>query len=594
MRNNRSTLIRNTIFVLAFLIVVCGIFIVHFPAYKSAFVTKYQNVSISDISKINSSMDDVLKQSLKSEFKRITSNVMGAFYKTTYTKIIGDFEYYWDGTRLYFCEKSINDIGLFSKEMLQLKNEAERYGSKLLYIQAPDFIADNESNAYLRQEISVSDEMDKLLGFFRENEISFLDMRQYVKTDENKIERGIPEEYRFKTDTHLTTVTEWWVLSQLVDYMGLDPTLLDWDLYDVVQNDFLGNQGRAVGEYLVSPDKFTRLYPDFPTSFKKTNVYTKETETGEFKETVMNGYPRAGDCYNYWVTDYFDYGQACITYDNLANENGKNVLFICDSIGYRTASYLSLFVDSITVLDPRFAGQTKYLWMPDYEYIFVMTQRGFGGNNFSRELLTSADAVIRDVEKKDGVLRVKVQNIGQGSWTEDISARLCLHVNGKDMLIRACLPENVIINQGETYVFEFDISKLEISSGSVYEVEMIQEGVSYFGERVDVSDILIRQQQYAMEFESVSQIHEDGVNKIQVVVTNKSNFAWSEEIGIRLAVFCDGTDTTRGCIEKGKQIFPGESYTFILEAEPLKQFSKISCQMVHEGIKYFGEQEEIK
>ena len=82
-------------------------------------------------------------------------------------------------------------------------------------------------------------------------------------------------------------------------------------------------------------------------------------QTGSFEEVLMNGYDGQlelsgeNEIYTYWITNYLKYGYPAYRIENL-NSDGPELLVICDSLCYRTLSYLALSCKSITVIDPRF------------------------------------------------------------------------------------------------------------------------------------------------------------------------------------------------------------------------------------------------
>lgn len=422
---------------------------------------------------------------MDNDFRKSLKNILGLSYKTLNMKLLGNFEYYYDNERLILLTGKRLDEKSHFDEFLELKKETDIFGQKLLYIQAPDYYVNSE-NEYLREIISEDAEMDEWIRVVQENEIDFIDMRDYV-TDEQVYD------YRFKTDTHLTTETEWWLLGQIVRKLELEEELLDWDKYEIVHNSFLGNFGNSVGEYYTDLDDFVRLYPMFETNFKKTILDNGQSKVGSFDTTVMNGYARDGDCWTYFVTDYASYGNRAVTYDNLLNSNGINVLYIGDSLGYRAISYLSLFVDSLTILDPRFGGKTSMVFMPDYDYVIYMTQRGLWGN-YARQLVTNPDADIREIRKDENMLKVTVENTSDCDWSNSIDVKLSLWIDGKDSA-RMLIDEGVLVKQGAEYEFSFDLSKLNITESSSYEIRMVQEAYCYFGEKAEINEVIFAEEE---------------------------------------------------------------------------------------------------
>ncbi|MDD6036167.1 MAG: hypothetical protein PUC30_08280 [Lachnospiraceae bacterium] len=483
--------IRNICFILLFIGGILWIFITNSNAFIKLFNENYQYVTFDNFENINSSMDAKLQDALDNKVKRSMQDILGLTYKLLKVDVIGEFEYYYCDNRLFSLDKNMSNVPEYISELKELEKEVEVYGTKLIYVQVPDYCSeglDYEMDEYVRQSIDTNAEIDQIIESLDDNLWNCFDMRDYIS---NENQDSITSDFRFRTDGHMTTETEWWLLSHIVDMLEIEnKEKLDWNCYEIVTNDFLGNFGRSVGKYMLGLDKFVRLYPKYETNFCETNLSTGQRKIGTFEETVMNGYPKTGDAYTYWVTDYFSYGQAGITYDNLLNEEGLNILFICDSIGYRTASYLSLFVDSITILDPRFGGKTEMVWMPYYDYVIVMTQRGFWDCDFSRNLLVDADAKILDSYMEENQLCVKVKNTGNGIWNSRIGVGLSLWADGKDTGTRMYIENGIEIKPQEEYIFRLDISKLSFSAQITYDLQMLQEAYQYFGERKGINDII--------------------------------------------------------------------------------------------------------
>ncbi len=82
---------------------------------------------------------------------------------------------------------------------------------------------------------------------------------------------------------------------------------------------------------------------------------------------------------------------------------------------------------------------------------------------------------------------------------------------------------------------------------------------------------------------------------IKITVKNTTNEIWNKQRNIRLCIFQNGYDYGyRIDIEEGKEIKPGEEYTFVLkdfQAPNTAESTYLEYQMVEEGIVYFGEKE---
>lgn len=89
-------------------------------------------------------------------------------------------------------------------------------------------------------------------------------------------------------------------------------------------------------------------------------LYGNVNKEGNWENVLMNGYNKLDRSEDkiYWVTDYLMFGSSGYEIINY-NAKNKSILFICDSMCYRTISYLALNFHKITILDPRFFYKTN-------------------------------------------------------------------------------------------------------------------------------------------------------------------------------------------------------------------------------------------
>ena len=89
-----------------------------------------------------------------------------------------------------------------------------------------------------------------------------------------------------------------------------------------------------------------------------------------------------------------------------------------------------------------------------------------------------------------------------------------------------------------------------------------------------------------------SQVDRNKKYEIKITVKNTGMDSWSEDRGVRLAIFRDGQDLYRVLLPAGVEVKPGEEYTFIFkhfQASPAKNSTYLEYQMVEEGVTYFGQ-----
>lgn len=106
---------------------------------------------------------------------------------------------------------------------------------------------------------------------------------------------------------------------------------------------------------------------------------------------------------------------------------------------------------------------------------------------FSR--LDAPDATITGCQVEDSILSVTVKNTGRQPWSYVNQVKLGLFVDDKDTGIRVLLPDVKKTEAGQEVLFSIDLSDSGLSADGV-SVQMLQEGVQYFGQRRSTADMM--------------------------------------------------------------------------------------------------------
>lgn len=97
-----------------------------------------------------------------------------------------------------------------------------------------------------------------------------------------------------------------------------------------------------------------------------------------------------------------------------------------------------------------------------------------------------------EVNRKDSyTFDITVKNTSDGSWSEANKIRLCIWQDGLDSGYRIYLPNGVEIKPGEEYTFTLEGFVAPQADHTYIEFQMLQEGITYFGERERV-DIMVK------------------------------------------------------------------------------------------------------
>lgn len=595
----------NLIIILIFLIIIFG------EAWlnNKNFLTTFDRYNInSEWDSANFNIENEINNNFQSKNKLV--NLYGLIQNIFNKDLVGNFDYIKDNKGIihrFGEEVSANN---FIEGMSCLKRIADEKSIPLFYVQIPDRVIDGFTNdSWGVRQTSMEDIINQILESIKEEKIFYLDLREDLKNKEFNY-----DEFFFRTDIHLTTKAEWYILKKIIYQLNQSGCLfsnqqkiLNLDNYEKVTNLFLGNLGRMTGKYFTKLDNFERYYPKFETSYTRTHMLTGEKFDGSFQQIVMNEYPKEGDETTYWVTDYMQFTNPFYNFENHLVDNNTNILIIMDSLGYRTAAYLSLLVKNLSVIDTRYQGNNNMInWALqtyDYDAIIVLQSTFLLNSDFMPKILSNPDAdiistttplVVKRGESYE--IQIKVRNTGNKTWNAKEQIRLCIFQDGVDYGYRIDLPDGTEVQPGQEYIFIQKNFQAPTNSHTFLEYQMVQEGISYFGEKYYVPIIVEGELDFQSKILSTIFYEKDEKYYVKAEVKNLSNFIWSEQYGIRLAIWDGEVDTgNRGIILNSESVYSGDNYIFVFELnEDYKLSSNLSCQMVFEGITYFGDKVYLK
>lgn len=200
--------------------------------------------------------------------------------------------------------------------------------------------------------------MSALADGLREEGVPVLDLRDSFEA------LGDYSHLFFRTDHH------WNIRGGLFAYQTIAATLrekygLELDPYyedignynsKVLENWFLGSQGKRVGTLFAGTDDFELLTPDFDTSFSFTRPSAQLTRSGAMEQTVL--FPERvaqkdyfnGNPYTYYAGGDYD----LLTIVNHLNTDGPRILLIRDSMACAVTPFLSLACSELIQVDTRY------------------------------------------------------------------------------------------------------------------------------------------------------------------------------------------------------------------------------------------------
>lgn len=188
--------------------------------------------------------------------------------------------------------------------------------------------------------------------------VDYLDLRPVFEGN------GIYSNWFFNTDHHWKPEAAFFAWQYLAGQMDLrygleTPSALtnpnNWDT-QVLEDFFLGSQGKRVGSLYAGVDDFTIFTPKFETDLTYTNSDGSFTRSGPFSQSVC--FPERvaeqdwfnGNPYTYYSGG--DYGMTQI--DNHKNPDGPRVVLLRESFSCTLAPFLALSCSQLTTIDLRY------------------------------------------------------------------------------------------------------------------------------------------------------------------------------------------------------------------------------------------------
>lgn len=476
-------------------------------ASKSIIIDKLKNTSSQTLKSDLVSIEEQYKDKFykKNEF----IDIYGLGQMVLNKKMIGNMEFIKDNNDVIQAFDFAGPYTHFASEMLKLEEATSKKKIPLLYVQIPSRVIKDFTEIPQGYVNTENDNMDTLINELVQNDIDVLDYREYVEEKQYK-----PEDVFFKTDIHLTTETEWDILKKLITKLELDYGLifenknkiLDLDNYIIDRRKFIGNYARSSGKFFSGIDEFNMYIPKFETNNVLLDADHNVVSEGAFDDVLLNGYQKQQntDERTYWVTNYGQFTSPSYQYVNNIIESGNKILLIMDSMGYRMASYLSLMSQNITIIDPRFDENGYYLnkELNENNFDAVVVLQGYtlkdtimipddldksDSDSLQAQIIShSAPKTVNADETHN--IDITVKNTGDEKWSEKSNIRLGIWQDGVDHGYRIYIPEGTEISPGEEYTFTLSGFVAPPRDSTYLEFQMLQEGITYFGEkeRVDI------------------------------------------------------------------------------------------------------------
>lgn len=283
----------------------------------------------------------------------------------------------------------------------------------------------------------------------------------------------------FKTDTHWNEYGAYIgykeVINKLNEYGIINSQPKD---VNFVQSEMLGEfAGMMGGSYLLEPEQTIETEIINPASVR---VYDGELYSSV--EYIAQLRILRNPFYVYKNSNYAEksalmFGDSMFggwNMTELLSENFSDFTYIWD---YEIAQeYIDVVKPDVVFYD---MGERylKYLHTKSSGFIDTLKQ------DLQYELV-SMD--VKSVGSGDYDIIVTVKNTGNTVWTELDRIRMCIWRDGQDCGARAFIEAGDSVEPGQMYKFNFNYSLIDYSSG--YQLQMLQEGIQYFGEKYKIKD----------------------------------------------------------------------------------------------------------
>lgn len=245
----------------------------------------------------------------------------------------------------------------------------------MMYVNQPIKYIDDD---YMLKEFGIksysNQNADLFLKRIDKEGIPYLDLRENIKSENiNSFDLF------YRTDYHWTTKAGLWATNHIAKAMNqqlgynIDESLFDISNFNIKEwkNCWLGEQGKKIAETYIGLDDYTKIIPNFTTSYTFPSSDDQKTY-GSFDDFINEEkYSFEKDVYKNSSWHYSYRAKNCI---NNNVQNGK-ILMLADSYAMVTEPFLSLGVNKIDYLILRNVSDSfslrNYILENQYDTILI-------------------------------------------------------------------------------------------------------------------------------------------------------------------------------------------------------------------------------
>lgn len=330
------------------------------------FLAEYRNTVVEGtpvLERITGAIDAAEVIMIRDTYRRSDFNeLFGVFQKILGKNILQDPAYgeiYRTSENQITYSVEETEVEFAVTRMTELKNELEKQGIPLLYVQAPFKVASDGGSLPANKTDYADINANRFLEGLQQNKVDYLDLRTYLRNGEKS-----QKELFFDTDHHWRTETAfdatWHLAREMNRTYGfhIQDSFMSLESYKVVtyKDFFQGSMGRRVGIQYGGLDDFTYIQPDFPTNLtvEQHDKNYDAVVTGDFSESMIvrdNLNPAKPVDTNRYAVYRGDNAELVFKNNLLAQDR---LILIKDSFALPVYSFLAPAIKETRALDMRY------------------------------------------------------------------------------------------------------------------------------------------------------------------------------------------------------------------------------------------------
>ena len=320
----------------------------------------------------------------------------GAFNKVTFSDAVPSVNKANSVYRLKngYIAFAVNEFKEFSEaekdSIKRARAAADETGAMALFVSIPPKVCDENDFALKGVKNYEYDVIDYRIGFFEENGFEILNLH-------DKLHEQNLDHYSlfYRTDHHWNADAGLWASTELSTYLSgkgfsINSKTFDKENYDetVIEDLFLGSQGKQVGKYYAGTDDFKYFTPKAETDYSKTGGSDSLRNSGGFEDVMFEKAKLTTDLFGSFNYSSFlggDFAQTKVI--NNLNKTGPKVLIIKDSFSNVLCTYFAAECSELHMIDPRHYKESvsDYISSNGFDVVIISLSARMTNSDFNWE-----------------------------------------------------------------------------------------------------------------------------------------------------------------------------------------------------------------